>query len=96
MFSADVAGPRDRVRGSQNSCQAGWRLARRRVVAPSCPATSASTSCSPGIVGIAFALNMLQARGDLDIASTVFAIVVAGSLASDVLSLLASRREAPA
>jgi hypothetical protein len=42
---------------------------------------------SPGIVGIAFALNVVQALGGSDSAATAFAIVIAGSLASDVVSL---------
>jgi hypothetical protein len=43
---------------------------------------------SPGIVGIAFALNVVQARGEADNTTTLFAIVVAGSLASDLISLV--------
>jgi len=70
----------------------GWLAAR--AVAPELPRDVGFHLTSSGIVGIAFALNVLQARGDLAIASTVFTIVVAGSLASDLLALLA-RREAP-
>jgi hypothetical protein len=69
----------------------GWLAAT--AVAPELPREVGFHLASPGIVGIAFALNTLQARGDLAIASTLFTIVVAGSLASDLLSLLASRRE---
>lgn len=47
---------------------------------------------SPGVIGIAFALNALQALGDAK-GSTVFAIVIAGSLASDLVSLAPSRLE---
>jgi hypothetical protein len=43
---------------------------------------------SPGIVGIAFALNVVQARGDADNTTALFAIVIAGSLASDLISLI--------
>jgi hypothetical protein len=43
---------------------------------------------SPGIVGIAFALNVVQARGDADNTTALFAIVIAGSLASDLISLV--------
>ena len=39
---------------------------------------------SPGVVGIAFALNVVQARGDVDNTTALFAIVIAGSLASDL------------
>jgi hypothetical protein len=50
---------------------------------------------APGIVGIAFALNVVQARGD-DNTATLFAIVIAGSLASDVISLFVRGQEHPA
>ena len=43
---------------------------------------------SPGIVGLAFALNVVQVRGHDDIATTLFTIVVVGSFASDLASLL--------
>jgi hypothetical protein len=43
---------------------------------------------SPGIVGLAFALNVVQVRGHDDIASTLFTIVVVGSFAVDLASLL--------
>jgi hypothetical protein len=43
---------------------------------------------SPGIVGIAFALNVVQARGEADNTTALFAIVIAGSLASDLISLV--------
>jgi len=72
----------------------GWLASA--VVAPELPRDVGFHLTSPGIVGIAFALNALQARGDLPIASTLFTVVVAGSLASDALSLLALRREVPA
>jgi uncharacterized membrane protein SirB2 len=48
---------------------------------------------SPGIVGIAFALNVVQAHGNLESTTTLFAIVIAGSLVSDLLSLFAPSRE---
>ena len=51
---------------------------------------------SPGVVGIAFALNVVQARGDLDNTTALFAIVIAGSLVSDVISLFAPAPEHPA
>ena len=51
---------------------------------------------SPGVIGIAIALNVLQAGGGSAASRTLFAIVVAGSLASELLSLLISRREARA
>jgi hypothetical protein len=48
---------------------------------------------SPGVVGIAIALNVLQAGGGVAAGKTLFAIVVVGSLASELLSLLMLRRE---
>jgi hypothetical protein len=48
------------------------------------------------VVGIAIALNVLQAGGGSPASTTLFAIVVAGSLASELLSLVISRREAGA
>lgn len=51
----------------------------------------------PGVVGIAMALNMLQARGEGDAATTmVVTIVVAGSIGSELVSLVAPTREEPA
>jgi hypothetical protein len=43
---------------------------------------------SPGIVGLALALNVVQVRGHDDVATTLFTIVVVGSFASDLASLL--------
>lgn len=63
------------------------------VVARELPRDLGFSFTSPGIVGIAFALNMLQARGELDAATTAFTIVVAGSLGSELFSLSTSRRE---
>lgn len=48
---------------------------------------------SPGIVGLAFALNVLQVRGHDDIASTLFTVVVVGSFATDVATLLVREPE---
>ena len=50
------------------------------------------TTISPGIVGIAIALNVLQAHDTLEVASTVFAIVVLGSIGSELFSLANWRR----
>jgi hypothetical protein len=43
---------------------------------------------SPGIVGVAFALNVVQVRPQDEIAITLFTVVVLGSLASDLASLV--------
>jgi hypothetical protein len=48
---------------------------------------------SPGVTGIAFAVNAVQADGDAARAAAVLAIVVTGSLASEMLSLVVRPRE---
>jgi hypothetical protein len=47
-----------------------------------------SSPLSPGIIGVALALNVVQAREHEDIATTLFTIVVVGSFLADVASLL--------
>jgi CPA2 family monovalent cation:H+ antiporter-2 len=51
---------------------------------------------SPGVVGIAIALNVLQAGDGSAASTTLFAVVVAGSLGAELISLLISRREVQA
>ena len=71
----------------------GGRLARR--VAPSdLPSPLGLGLVSPGIVGIAFALNVLEAGSDG--AALVLAVAVAGSLGSEALALLFRLPERPA
>lgn len=48
---------------------------------------------APGIVGVAIAMNVLQAHADLDSVATAFAVVVLGSLGSELLSLFIGPRE---
>jgi hypothetical protein len=43
---------------------------------------------SPGIVGVAFALNLLHANGDWEGAPLVLSVVAAGSIGSELLALL--------
>ena len=50
---------------------------------------------SPGVAGIAFAMNVVQADADVARAGMVLAIVVVGSLASELVSLALGRTEAP-
>lgn len=50
---------------------------------------------SPGVVGIAFALNVVQVLGDAE-GAAFLTIVIGGSLASDLVSLTASQPERPA
>jgi len=64
-------------------------------IAPELPADLGFRLVAPGVAAVAIALDAQQARGASD-AQTMFAIVVAGSLASELLSVVASRREEPA
>jgi len=47
-----------------------------------------SSPLSPGIIGVALALNVVQVREHDDIATTLFTIVVVGSFLADVASFL--------
>lgn len=71
----------------------GWLV--RRLIAPELPAQVGLRLMSPGIVGIAFALNVLQAGGSEGVA-VVLAVAAAGSLGSELLSLLVRPFERPA
>ena len=71
----------------------GGRLARR-VVPPDLPSPVGLGLMSPGIVGIAFALNVSAAGSDG--ATLVLAVAVAGALGSEALSLLVRSPERPA
>ena len=68
----------------------GWLAAR---AAPSDGIDPGFSLSSPGVVGIAIALNVLQAGTGSATSRMLFAIVVVGSLGSELLSLLISRRE---
>jgi hypothetical protein len=48
---------------------------------------------APGVVGVALALNASRFHGDAVQSALLFAIVVAGSIASEVLSLFVSRKD---
>lgn len=48
---------------------------------------------APGVVGIALALNASRFYGDSSQSALLFAIVVAGSIASEVVSLLVARKD---
>ena len=71
----------------------GGRLARR-VVPSELPSPVGLGLASPGIVGIAFALNVWETGSDG--AALVLAVAVAGSFGSEVLSLLVRPPERPA
>jgi hypothetical protein len=66
-----------------------WLLGR--VIASDLPAQM-GLLISPGVVGVAFALNVLQVGGS-ERAALVFAVVIAGALGSELLSLFARPRE---
>jgi hypothetical protein len=69
---------------------AGGRLIER-ALAPNVPSQMGLRLLSPGVVGVAFALNALQAGGPGRMA-VVFAVAVVGSLGSELLSLMARPR----
>lgn len=72
----------------------GSRFAWRLAYGESAPTTGILSLSSPGVVAIAIALNLLQAGGESEAARAVFAVVVTGSLASELLSLLAPHGKA--
>ena len=68
----------------------GWLV--RRIIASDLPSHVGLRLMSPGVVGVAFALNVLQAAGSERVA-LVLAVAVAGSLGSELFSLLVRPRE---
>jgi hypothetical protein len=62
-----------------------------RALRPFLPGRFGLQLLSPGLAGIAFALTLLQVAGTWDLAPTFFAIVIAGSIASDVLAVFVTR-----
>ena len=70
----------------------GWLV--RRILPSDLPFPVGLRLMSPGIVGIAFALNVLQAGSERG--ALVLAVVVVGSLGSELLSLLVRPPERPA
>lgn len=71
----------------------GWLAAR--LAGPGLPSDLGLYLLSPGVVGIALALNAIQTRRDVADGTTLFAIVVTGSFCLELLALLAPRdREA--
>lgn len=71
---------------------AGW--AARRVGGSGVPADLGMWLLSPGVLGVAFALNVLRAGGP-DATGTL-AVAAIGTLGSDLMSTLVSPREEPA
>ena len=73
----------------------GSRLAGR-VAGRELPHDVGFSLSAPGVVGIAIALNVLQAGEGSVPGATMFSIVIAGSLGSDLLSMIGVRRSRPA
>jgi hypothetical protein len=71
----------------------GWLVTR--LIATDLPSQVGLRLMSPGIVGVAFALNVLQAGG-VERVTLVLAVAVAGSLGSELLALLVRPSERPA
>lgn len=67
-----------------------WILARSVPPLPA-PVTGAHL-LAPGVVGLAFALNVLQAGGDHAPGTVLLAVVAIGAIATDLISVAASRR----
>jgi hypothetical protein len=70
---------------------AGAWLARR--LAPELPYELGWSLTAPGVVAVALALDLLQGQRGSIAAMAMFAIVIEGSLGSELLSWLGSRRE---
>lgn len=69
----------------------GW--AARRMAGAGAPRDLGMALLSPGILGIAFALNVLRAAGPD--AALMLAVATVGAVGSDVLAVLVRPREAP-
>jgi hypothetical protein len=67
------------------------RLSRRWIAAV--PRDAGELLLAPGVVGVALALNASRFHGEAVQSTLLFAIVVAGSLASEVLSLVVIRKD---
>jgi hypothetical protein len=67
----------------------GWMAAR--IAGHELPPDLGLYLISPGVVGIAFAVNAVQTRGDLLDVTIVLTTVVSGSFCLELLALLAPR-----
>jgi hypothetical protein len=67
----------------------GWLASR--IAGPELPSDLGLYLMSPGVVGVAFALNTIQTRPDLPDARVLFSIVVTGSFLLELLALIAPR-----
>jgi hypothetical protein len=67
---------------------AGTALARLTLL-PDLPADTGRRLIAPGVIALAFGLNVLQARGDWDLAHVLLAVAAIGSVASELLSVVA-------
>jgi hypothetical protein len=62
---------------------------------PGVPRDAGALLLAPGVVGVALALNASRFHSDSVQSTLLFAIVVAGSVVSEVLSLFVARRDTP-
>jgi len=67
----------------------GWMAGH---VAPELPRDVGLSLSAPGFVGIAIAIDVYQSHGNTEMGATLFAIVIAGSLGAELLSLIVARR----
>ena len=67
---------------------AGSWLARTTLL-PDLPADLGRLLIAPGVIALAFAINVLQARPDWDTAHTLLAVAAIGSVASELLAVVA-------
>ena len=67
---------------------AGTALARWTLL-PDLPADTGRRLIAPGVIALAFGLNVLQARPDWDLAHVLLAVAAIGSVASELLAVVA-------
>jgi Kef-type K+ transport system membrane component KefB len=61
---------------------------------PGVPRDAGLLLLAPGVVGVALALNASRFHGDSSESALLFAVVVAGAVAAEVLSVVLTRRDA--
>ena len=66
----------------------GWMAGH---IAPELPRDVGLSLSAPGFVGIAIAIDVVQAHGHSEMGATLFTIVIAGSVGAELLSLLIAR-----
>lgn len=61
----------------------------RRTMLPDLPSDTGRRLIAPGVIALAFAINVLQARPEWDAAQMLLAVAAIGSVASELLSVIA-------